>query len=132
MCSMVKNNGLQTSAFADIFIVYAKIDGEHFSAFIVEREFPGVSTGQKKKKMGLKSSSTRTLNPRGCRRICRVGNLLRRKWKRTDIIAFNILNIGRYKLGVGAVGGAKRALEITLQYANQRKQFKTTYFPVLI
>ena len=50
---MVKNNGLQTAGFADVFIVYAKIDGEKFSAFIVEREYPGVSTGQKKRKWEL-------------------------------------------------------------------------------
>ena len=52
---------ITNSAFADVFIVYAKIDGEHFSAFIVERDFPGVSTGPEEKKMGIKSSSTRTL-----------------------------------------------------------------------
>jgi len=113
---------ITNSAFADIFIVYAKIDGEHFSAFIVEREFPGVSTGQEEKKMGLKSSSTRTLILEDAE--VPVGNLLGEAGK-GHRIAFNILNIGRYKLGVGAVGGSKRALEITLQYANQRKQFKT-------
>ncbi|MFP3489912.1 acyl-CoA dehydrogenase family protein, partial [Staphylococcus sp. SIMBA_130] len=52
---------ITNSAFADVFVVYAKIDGEHFSAFIVEREYPGVSTGVEEKKMGIKSSSTRTL-----------------------------------------------------------------------
>jgi len=113
---------IANSAFADVFIVYAKIDGEHFSAFIVERDFPGVSTGAEEKKMGIKSSSTRTLILEDAQ--VPVENLLGEVGK-GHRIAFNILNIGRYKLGVGAVGGSKRALEITLQYANQRKQFKT-------
>ncbi|MFD1708622.1 acyl-CoA dehydrogenase family protein [Siminovitchia sediminis] len=113
---------ITNSAFADIFIVYAKIDGEHFSAFIVEREFPGVSTGPEEKKMGIKSSSTRTLLLDHAE--VPVENLLGEKGK-GHRIAFNILNIGRYKLGVGTVGASKRALEITLEYANQRKQFNT-------
>ncbi|MCJ8009398.1 acyl-CoA dehydrogenase family protein [Lederbergia wuyishanensis] len=113
---------ITNSAFADVFIVYAKIDGEHFSAFIVERDFPGVSTGAEEKKMGIKSSSTRTLILEDAQ--VPVENLLGEVGK-GHRIAFNILNIGRYKLGVGAVGGSKRALEITIQYANQRKQFKT-------
>ncbi len=113
---------ITNSAFADVFIVYAKIDGEHFSAFIVEREYPGVSTGPEEKKMGIKSSSTRTLILEDAE--VPAENLLGEAGK-GHRIAFNILNIGRYKLGVGAVGGSKRALEITLQYANQRKQFKT-------
>ncbi|MBS4200202.1 acyl-CoA dehydrogenase family protein [Bacillus sp. FJAT-49732] len=113
---------ITNSAFADVFIVYAKINGEHFSAFIIERDFPGVSTGAEEKKMGIKSSSTRTLILEDAQ--VPVENLLGEVGK-GHRIAFNILNIGRYKLGVGAVGGSKRALEITLQYANQRKQFKT-------
>ncbi|MEK3887796.1 acyl-CoA dehydrogenase family protein [Bacillus sp. FSL K6-3431] len=113
---------ITNSAFADIFIVYAKIDGEQFSAFIVERAYPGVSTGPEEKKMGIKSSSTRTLILEDVE--VPVENLLGDAGK-GHRIAFNILNIGRYKLGVGAVGGSKRALETTLQYANQRKQFKT-------
>lgn len=113
---------ITNSAFADVFIVYAKIDGEHFSTFIVERDFPGVSTGAEEKKMGIHSSSTRTLILDQAE--VPVENLLGEVGK-GHRIAFNILNIGRYKLGVGAVGGAKRVLEITLQYANQRKQFNT-------
>ena len=101
---------ITNSAFADVFIVYAKIDGEHFSAFIVERDFPGVSTGAEEKKMGIKSSSTRTLILEDVE--VPVENLLGEAGK-GHIIAFNILNIGRYKLGVGAVGGSKRAFEIT-------------------
>lgn len=113
---------ITNAGFADVFIVYAKIDGEHFSAFIVERDFPGVSTGAEEKKMGIKSSSTRTLILEDAQ--VPKENLLG-EVGRGHIIAFNILNIGRYKLGVGAVGGAKRAYEITVQYANQRQQFKT-------
>lgn len=113
---------ITNSAFADVFIVYAKIDGKHFTAFIVERDFPGVSTSPEEKKMGIKSSSTRTLILQDA--LVPVENVLGEIGK-GHRIAFNILNIGRYKLGVGAVGGAKRALEITLQYAKQRKQFQT-------
>ncbi|WP_064092899.1 acyl-CoA dehydrogenase family protein [Rossellomorea aquimaris] len=113
---------ITNSAFADVFVVYAKIDGEHFSAFIVEKEFPGVSTGPEEKKMGIKSSSTRTLILEDAE--IPVENLLGQSGK-GHIIAFNILNIGRYKLGVGAVGASKRAFEVTVQYTNQRQQFKT-------
>ncbi|GGJ77350.1 alkylation response protein AidB-like acyl-CoA dehydrogenase [Anoxybacillus voinovskiensis] len=113
---------ITNAGFADVFVVYAKVDGEHFSAFIVERDFPGVSTGAEEKKMGIKSSSTRTLILQDA--LVPKENLLGEIGK-GHVIAFNILNIGRYKLGVGAVGGAKRALEVTIQYANQRQQFKT-------
>lgn len=113
---------ITNSGFADIFIVYAKIDGEHFSAFIVEREYPGVSTGPEEKKMGIKSSSTRTLIFEDA--LIPKENLLG-EYGKGHVIAFNILNIGRYKLGVGAVGASKRAFEVTAQYTNQRQQFKT-------
>ncbi|WP_449355555.1 acyl-CoA dehydrogenase family protein [Virgibacillus natechei] len=113
---------ITNSAFADVFIVYAKIDGEHFSAFIVEREFSGVSTGPEEKKMGIKSSSTRTLVLEDAE--VPVENLLGEKG-RGHVIAFNILNLGRYKLAVGGVGGSKRALELATKYVNQRKQFDT-------
>ncbi|PGS50190.1 acyl-CoA dehydrogenase family protein [Bacillus sp. AFS041924] len=113
---------ITNSAFADVFVVYAKIDGEHFSAFIVERGFEGVSTGPEEKKMGIKSSSTRTLILEDVK--VPVENLLGEIGK-GHVIAFNILNIGRYKLAVGTVGGSKRALELSAVYANQRQQFKT-------
>ena len=113
---------ITNSAFADVFIVYAKIDNEHFSAFIVERDFPGVSTGPEEKKMGIKSSSTRTLILQDA--VVPKENLLG-EYGKGHVIAFNILNIGRYKLGVGAVGAAKRAFDVTIQYTNQRQQFKT-------
>lgn len=113
---------ITNAGFADVFVVYAKIDGEHFTAFIVERNYPGVSTGAEEKKMGIKSSSTRTLILQDAQ--VPVENLLGEAGK-GHIIAFNILNIGRYKLGVGAVGGSKAAFDLTVKYANQRQQFKT-------
>ncbi|MED5120773.1 acyl-CoA dehydrogenase family protein [Priestia megaterium] len=113
---------ITNAGFADVFVVYAKIDGDKFSAFIVEREFPGVSVGPEEKKMGIKSSSTRTLILEDA--LVPKENVLGEIGK-GHVIAFNILNIGRYKLGVGAVGAGKRALEITSQYVNKRQQFKT-------
>jgi alkylation response protein AidB-like acyl-CoA dehydrogenase len=112
---------ITNSGFADVFVVYAKIDGEHFSAFIVERDFPGVSTGPEEKKMGIKGSSTRTLILEDA--LVPKENLLGEIGK-GHVIAFNILNIGRFKLAVGTIGGAKRAIELSVQYANQRQQFK--------
>jgi len=113
---------ITNSGFADIFIVYAKVDGEHFSAFIVEKEFKGVSTGPEEKKMGIKGSSTRTLILEDV--AVPKGNLLGELGK-GHVIAFNILNIGRYKLAVGTIGGSKRVIDLSVQYANQRQQFKT-------
>jgi alkylation response protein AidB-like acyl-CoA dehydrogenase len=113
---------ITNAGFADVFVVYAKIDGEYFSAFIVEREFPGVSTGAEEKKMGIKSSSTRTLILQDV--LVPKENLLGEAGK-GHVIAFNILNIGRYKLGVGTVGASKHAFELTVKYANGRQQFKT-------
>lgn len=113
---------ITNSAFADVFVVYAKINGEDFSAFIVEREFPGVSTGPEEKKMGIKSSSTRTLVLQDAE--VPVENLLGEQG-RGHIIAFNILNVGRYKLAIGSVGGAKRSLQLSAEYVTERKQFDT-------
>ncbi|MEH7418927.1 acyl-CoA dehydrogenase family protein [Neobacillus drentensis] len=113
---------ITNAGFADVFVVYAKIDGEHFTAFIVEKDFPGVSTGAEEKKMGIKSSSTRTLILEDV--AVPVENLLG-EYGKGHVIAFNILNIGRYKLAVGGVGGSKKAFEMTVKYANGRKQFKT-------
>lgn len=113
---------ITNAGFADVFVVYAKIDGEHFTAFIVERDFKGVSTGAEEKKMGIKSSSTRTLILEDV--AVPVENLLG-EYGKGHVIAFNILNIGRYKLAVGGVGGSKKAFEMTVKYANGRKQFKT-------
>lgn len=121
---------ITNSAFADVFIVYAKVEGEHFTAFIIEREFPGVSTGPEEKKMGIKSSSTRTLILQDA--LVPKENVLG-EIGRGHVIAFNILNIGRYKLGVGVVGSSKRGLEISARYANERQQFKQpiSRFPLI-
>ncbi len=113
---------ITNSAFADIFVVYAKIDGEKFTAFIVEKEYDGVSTGPEEKKMGIKGSSTRTLILEDA--SVPAENVLG-EIGRGHVIAFNILNVGRYKLGVGCVGGSKRGIELAAAYANERKQFKT-------
>ncbi|WP_124728232.1 acyl-CoA dehydrogenase family protein [Staphylospora marina] len=113
---------ITNSGFADVFVVYAKVDGDKFSAFIVERNFPGVSVGPEEKKMGIKGSSTRTLILQDAK--VPVENLLGEVGK-GHLIAFNILNIGRYKLAVGTAGSAKRAIEISAKYAKERKQFGT-------
>jgi len=121
---------ITNSAFADVFVVYAKIDGDKFTAFIVERDYPGVSTGPEEKKMGIKSSSTRTLVLEDAE--VPVENVLG-EIGRGHVIAFNILNVGRYKLAIGGVGGAKRAVELSVKYAKERKQFKTPIasFPLI-
>lgn len=111
---------ITNSAFADLFIVYAKVDGDKFTAFIVERNFPGVSTGAEEKKMGIKGSSTRTLILQDAQ--IPIENVLGEIGK-GHRIAFNILNLGRFKLAAGTLGSAKRAVEISKQYALERKQF---------
>jgi alkylation response protein AidB-like acyl-CoA dehydrogenase len=113
---------ITNAGFADVFVVYAKIDGDKFTGFIVERTFPGVPVGPEEKKMGIKSSSTRTLILEDAQ--VPVENVLG-EIGRGHVIAFNILNIGRYKLGVGTVGASKRAFELAVAYTNQRQQFKT-------
>ncbi|UOQ94275.1 acyl-CoA dehydrogenase family protein [Halobacillus shinanisalinarum] len=121
---------ITNSAFADVFVVYAKVDGEKFTAFILERNYKGVSTGPEEKKMGIKSSSTRTLILEDVE--VPVENVLGEIGK-GHVIAFNILNVGRYKLAIGGVGGAKQAIEVAVKYANERKQFKTpiSSFPLI-
>jgi alkylation response protein AidB-like acyl-CoA dehydrogenase len=111
---------ITNAGFADVFVVYAKVDGEKFTAFIVEKEFPGVSTGVEEKKMGIKGSSTRMLILEDC--LVPVENVLG-EIGRGHVIAFNILNIGRYKLAVGTVGSSKWAIELAVNYAKERKQF---------
>jgi alkylation response protein AidB-like acyl-CoA dehydrogenase len=106
---------------ADLFTVFAKIGGEKFTAFLVERAFPGVSTGAEEKKMGIKGSSTTAVYFDNVR--VPVENLLG-EIGRGHIIAFNILNIGRLKLGPFAVGGSKNVLQPSrLKYAKERKAF---------
>ncbi len=105
---------------ADLYTVFAKIGGEHFSAFLVERSWPGVNPGAEEKKMGLKGSSTTALYLDNVK--VPVENLLGEAGK-GHLIAFNILNLGRLKLGAGAVGGAKQVLQVSLKYAKERKAF---------
>jgi alkylation response protein AidB-like acyl-CoA dehydrogenase len=113
---------ITNGGFADIYTVFAKIDGDKFSAFIVERGFEGFTRGPEEHKMGIKGSSTVQLYFQDCK--VPVENLLGEIGK-GHIIAFNILNIGRLKLCAAALGGAKRAATISIQYANTREQFKT-------
>jgi alkylation response protein AidB-like acyl-CoA dehydrogenase len=105
---------------ADLFTVFAKVGGEKFTAFLVERRFPGVTSGAEEHKMGIKGSSTTAVYFDNVR--VPVENVLG-EIGRGHIIAFNILNIGRLKLGPGAVGGAKNVLAICLKYAKERKAF---------
>ncbi|SHE12048.1 Acyl-CoA dehydrogenase, short-chain specific [Chlamydia abortus] len=111
---------ITNAGFADVFIVYAKIDGDKFTAFIVERDYPGVSTGPEEQKMGIKGSSTRPLILEDV--PVPVDNVLG-EIGRGHVIAFNILNIGRYKLAAGCLGSAKWAIRLAVDYAKQRKQF---------
>lgn len=113
---------ITNGGFADVYTVFAKIDGDKFTAFIVERGFEGFTQGPEEHKMGIKGSSTVQLYFQDCK--VPVENVLGEIGK-GHIIAFNILNIGRLKLCAAALGGAKRAASITVQYANTREQFKT-------
>lgn len=120
---------ITNAGIADVFTVFAKIDGKDFSAFIIEREFEGFSIGKEENKLGIKSSSTCALKFDHV--AVPVENLLGEKGK-GHIIALNILNIGRFKLGVGAVGASKEAIKKTISYTNNRIQFHTpiTQFPL--
>jgi len=111
---------ITNAGFADLFTVFAKIDGEKFSAFLVERSFPGFSVGAEEHKMGIRGSSTCPIILNDCK--VPVENLLGEIGK-GHVIAFNILNIGRFKLGAMCVGGARVSLENAVGYAKQRKAF---------
>jgi alkylation response protein AidB-like acyl-CoA dehydrogenase len=108
---------------ADLFTVFAKVGGEKFTAFLVERSFGGVSSGAEEHKMGMKGSSTTAVYFDNVR--VPVENVLG-EVGRGHIIAFNILNIGRLKLGAGALGGAKDVIAVCLKYAKERKAFGIT------
>jgi len=112
---------ITNGGFSDIYTVFAKIDGEQFTAFIVERGTEGFTQGPEEHKMGIKGSSTVQLYFQDCK--VPVENVLG-EIGRGHIIAFNILNIGRLKLGAATIGGARRALSTTLKYAKAREQFK--------
>jgi alkylation response protein AidB-like acyl-CoA dehydrogenase len=111
---------ITNGGFADVFIVFAKVDGEHFSAFIVERAFGGLTSGKEEHKMGLHGSSTTPVLLQGVR--VPAANLLGEIGKGHKI-AFNVLNFARYKLGAMCGGGAKGAIGEAARYAGQRKQF---------
>jgi len=105
---------------ADLYTVFAKIGGEKFTAFLVERKYPGVQPGAEEKKLGIKGSSTTAVYLDNVK--VPVENVLG-EIGRGHIIAFNILNLGRLKLGPFAIGGAKEVLRVSLKYAKERKAF---------
>ncbi len=111
---------ISNGGWADVYTILAQVDGNKFSGFIVERDTEGFTIGPEEKKMGMKGSSTTSLKFTNAK--IPVENLLYDIGKGATI-AFNALNIGRYKLGAIIVGGSKRAMKVTLDYAMQRKQF---------
>ncbi|HEX7000763.1 MAG TPA: acyl-CoA dehydrogenase family protein [Trueperaceae bacterium] len=111
---------ISNAGFADLFTVFAQVDGDKFSAFLVERGTDGLSFGPEERKMGIKGSSTRMVVLEDAR--VPAGNLLGEVGKGHQI-AFGILNIGRFKLAVGAAGGAKRLVDLAQAYARERRQF---------
>ncbi|PYX48550.1 MAG: acyl-CoA dehydrogenase [Acidobacteria bacterium] len=111
---------ITNAGFADLFTVFAKVNGEKFSAFLVERTFPGFSVGAEEHKMGIRGSSTCPIILNDCK--VPVENLLGEIGK-GHVIAFNILNVGRFKLGAMCVGGGRVSLENAIAYAKQRKAF---------
>src|SRR5499425_1544511 len=111
---------ITNAGFADLFTVFAKLDGEKFTAFLVEKSFPGFAVGAEEHKMGIRGSSTCPIILNDCR--VPVENVLG-EVGRGHVIAFNILNVGRFKLGAMCVGGARVSLENAIGYAKQRKAF---------
>ena len=115
---------ITNGGFADIFIVFAKIDNDkNLSAFIVEKTFGGITMNEEEHKMGIKGSSTRQIFFNDCK--VPVENLLSER-ENGFKIAVNILNVGRIKLGVAAVGGCKKTISLATNYAKERKQFGTS------
>jgi len=111
---------ITNAGIADMFVTYAKVDGDKFTSFIVERSFEGVSLDEEENKMGVKGSSTRSVIFTDAR--VPVENVLG-EVGRGHVVAFNTLNVGRFKLGAGCLGGAKVALQDAVTYAKQRIQF---------
>ncbi|QQR94554.1 MAG: acyl-CoA dehydrogenase family protein [Bacteroidota bacterium] len=112
---------ITNAGFADLFVVFAQVDGEKFTGFIVEKTYPGLSLGEEEHKMGIKGSSTRQVFFSDCK--VPIENVLGEIGK-GHLIAFNILNIGRLKLCAAALGGAKHVSTHSVSYANTREQFK--------
>jgi alkylation response protein AidB-like acyl-CoA dehydrogenase len=111
---------ITNAGWADLFTVFAKVDGQHVTAFLVEKDFPGVSTGKEEHKLGIKSSSTRRLILEDV--PVPVENVLGEVGKGA-YVAFNILNFGRYNLGAGLLGPAKEQIRVAVRYALERQQF---------
>ncbi|HYY69299.1 MAG TPA: acyl-CoA dehydrogenase family protein [Terriglobales bacterium] len=111
---------ITNAGFADLFTVFAKVDGEKFTAFLVERDFPGFAIGAEEHKMGIRGSSTCPLILTDCK--VPAENVLGEVGK-GHVIAFKILNVGRFKLGAMCVGGARNSLQTAVEYAKQRKAF---------
>ncbi len=111
---------ISNAGFADLYITYAKVDGEQHSCFVVERGTPGVTVGQEEHKMGIKGSSTASVFFENAK--VPAENLLG-ELGQGHKIAFNILNMGRFSLAAGVTGGARRALRQAIEYAKERKQF---------
>ncbi|MDF2035874.1 acyl-CoA dehydrogenase family protein [Cytobacillus oceanisediminis] len=111
---------ITNAVFSDTFIVYAKVDGQHFTAFIVERDTPGLSLGPEEDKMGIKGSSTRSVIFEDC--PVPSDHLLGEVGK-GHIIALNVLNLGRFNLGSACMGASKTGLKKALQFTGERKQF---------
>jgi len=111
---------ITNGGFADLYIVFAKIDGEKFSAFIVERKYPGCKPGNEEHKMGIHGSSTTPVFLENCK--VPKENLLH-EIGRGHIVAFNVLNAGRFTLGASCVGGAKHVLMTASKYTKERKAF---------
>ncbi len=114
---------ITNASFADLFTVAAKVDGEKFTCFLIERGTPGLAIGAEEHKMGIRGSSTCPLILNDC--MVPVENVLGEIGKGPHIF-FNILNLGRFKLGAGCVGGARASLQEGIQYAKQRKAFGKT------
>jgi butyryl-CoA dehydrogenase len=111
---------ISNSGFANLFVVFAKIDGDKFSAFLIERDTPGLAVGAEEHKLGIRGSSTCPLILSDCK--VPVENLLGEVGKGHHI-AFNVLNIGRFKLGAACLGGARQSLQSGINYAKERKAF---------
>jgi alkylation response protein AidB-like acyl-CoA dehydrogenase len=113
---------ITNAGFADIFTVFAQVDGDKFTGFILEKGMEGFTLGAEEKKLGIKGSSTRQIFMENVK--VPKENLLGEIGK-GHLIAFNVLNTGRFKLGASCLGGCKKITSVGIQYANEREQFKT-------
>lgn len=111
---------ITNAGFADVFTVFAQVDGDKFTAFILEKGMPGFTLGAEEKKLGIKGSSTRQIFMENV--MVPIGNLLG-DIDKGHLIAFNVLNTGRFKLGASTLGGSKKVISISVKYANEREQF---------